>query len=44
MEGMENISVNEIFAGSLWFLVAIIVVDLICVLIPSVVLFLPNAM
>lgn len=44
MEGMEDISVNEIFAGSLWFLVAIIVVDLICVLIPSVVLFLPNAM
>lgn len=44
MEGCENITVNEIFAGSMWFLAAIIVVDLICIFIPSVVTFLPNAM
>lgn len=44
MEGCENITVNEIFAGSMWFLVAIIIVDLICIFCPTVVTFLPNAM
>ena len=44
MEGMEGISVNEIFAGSMWFLAAIVVVDLICVFVPQVVMFLPGAM
>lgn len=43
MEGMEGISVNEIFAGSMWFLAAIVVVDLICVFVPQVVMFLPGA-
>lgn len=44
MDGMEDISVNEIFSGSTWFLVAIIVVDLICIFIPQVVTFLPSIM
>ena len=44
MDGMEGITVNEIFAGSMWFLAAIIIVDLICIFIPQIVLFLPNAM
>lgn len=44
MKGCENITVNEIFSGSMWFLAAIIVVDLICVFVPSVVTFLPSAM
>lgn len=44
MEGVEDITVNEIFAGSMWFLVAIIIVDLLCVFVPQIVLFLPNAM
>lgn len=44
MDGMEGITVNEIFAGSMWFLTAIIIVDLICIFIPQIVLFLPNAM
>ena len=41
---MCPIMVNEIFAGSMWFLVAIIIVDLLCVFVPQIVLFLPNAM
>lgn len=44
MEGMEDITVGEIFSGSTWFLIAIIVVDLICIFIPQVVTFLPGAM
>lgn len=44
MKGMEDITVGEIFSGSMWFLVAIVVVDLICLFIPAVVTFLPNAM
>lgn len=44
MEGMEDITVGEIFSGSTWFLIAIIAVDLLCIFVPSLVTFLPNAM
>jgi tripartite ATP-independent transporter DctM subunit len=44
IKGCEDTTVNDIFAGSTWFLVAIIVVDLICVLCPGLVTFLPNHM
>ncbi|MCC8060626.1 MAG: TRAP transporter large permease [Clostridiales bacterium] len=44
MEGVEDITVNEIFAGSMWFFTAIVIVDLICIFVPQVVTYLPNAM
>jgi tripartite ATP-independent transporter DctM subunit len=44
IKGCEDTTVNDIFAGSTWFLVAIVVVDLICVLCPGLVTFLPNHM
>lgn len=44
MEGLEDVTVNEIFAGSMWFFTAIVVVDLICIFIQPVVMYLPNAM
>ena len=44
MDGMEDITVNEIFAGSMWFFVAIVVVDLLCIFIPPLVTYLPSSM
>lgn len=44
MPGMENVTVNDIFFGSLPFLLAMIVVDLICVFIPSMITILPSMM
>ncbi len=44
MEGLEDVTVGEIFAGSMWFFTAIVIVDLICIFIQPVVMFLPNAM
>jgi tripartite ATP-independent transporter DctM subunit len=44
IKGCEDVTVNDIFSGSTWFLVAIIVVDLICVFCPTLVTYLPNHM
>ncbi len=44
MEGMHNITVNDIFAGSLPFLLAMIVVDLLCVFVPQTITLLPGMM
>ena len=44
IKGCENTTVNDIFAGSTPFLIAIIVVDLLCVFVPSLVTYLPNHM
>ncbi|MEM5781495.1 MAG: TRAP transporter large permease, partial [Lawsonibacter sp.] len=44
MEGTEDIKIGEIFSGSMYYFIAIIVVDLICIFIPSVVTYLPNGM
>lgn len=44
IEGAEDIKIGEIFAGSMYYFVAIVVVDLICIFIPSVVTYLPNGM
>lgn len=44
MEGMDNITVNDIFAGSIPFLLAMIVVDLLCVFVPQMITMLPAMM
>ena len=44
IKGNEDVTVNDIFAGSLWFLIAIVIVDLICIFFPIVVTYLPNHM
>lgn len=44
MKGMNDITVGEIFSGSMPYLAAMIIVDLICVFIPAVVTFLPSVM
>jgi tripartite ATP-independent transporter DctM subunit len=44
VEGFEDTTVNDIFAGSSWYLIAIIAVTLLLVFIPSIVTFLPNNM
>ena len=44
MKGMNDITIGEIFAGSMPYLTAMIIVDLICIFIPAVVTFLPSVM
>ena len=44
MEGMDNITVNDIFAGSTPFLLAMVVVDLLCVFVPQMITLLPAMM
>lgn len=44
MKGMDDISVGEIFAGSMPYLAAMVVVVLLCVFIPGIVTFLPSVM
>jgi tripartite ATP-independent transporter DctM subunit len=44
VEGFEDTTVNEIFIGSSWYLLAIIAVLLILVVVPELVTFLPNTM
>lgn len=44
MKGMNDITVGEVFSGSMPYLAAMIIVDLICVFIPAVVTFLPSVM
>lgn len=44
VKGCEDVTVNDIFSGSTWFLIAIIAVDLICIFVPQVVMYLPNHM
>ena len=44
MDGMDNITVNDIFSGSLLFLLAMIVVDLLCVFVPQTITLLPGMM
>ena len=44
MDGMNDISIGEIFSGSMPYLLAMIVVDLMCVFIPGIVTFLPSVM
>jgi len=44
IEGYEDTTVNEIFAGSSWYLVAIILVDMLLVFVPILVTYLPNNM
>lgn len=43
-ESMNDITIGEIFAGSMPYLTAMIIVDLICIFIPAVVTFLPSVM
>ena len=44
MKGMNDITVGEIFSGSMPYLIAMIIVDLICIFIPAVVTFFPSIM
>lgn len=44
MEGTEDITVEEIFSGSMPFLLAMLAVLLICIFVPQVVMLLPNIM
>ena len=44
MKGMSDITVGEIFSGSMPYLFAMIVVDLMCIFIPAVVTFFPSIM
>ena len=44
MKGMNDITIGEIFAGSMPYLTAMIIVDLICIFIPAVVTFIPSVM
>ena len=44
MKGMNDITVGEIFSGSMPYLLAMVVVDLICIFIPAVVTFFPSIM
>ncbi|MBR1409085.1 MAG: TRAP transporter large permease subunit [Clostridia bacterium] len=44
MKGMNDITVGEIFSGSMPYLIAMIIVDLMCIFIPAVVTFFPSIM
>jgi TRAP-type C4-dicarboxylate transport system permease large subunit len=44
IEGFEDTTVNDIFKGSTWYLIAIIAVDLLLILVPVLVTYLPNNM
>ena len=44
MEGTEDIKVGDIFSGSMPFLAAMIIIDLLCIFIPSIVTYLPMHM
>jgi tripartite ATP-independent transporter DctM subunit len=44
IEGYENTTVNDIFKGASWYLIAIIAVDLLLILVPVLVTYLPNKM
>ncbi len=44
MKGMSDITVGEIFSGSMPYLFAMIIVDLMCIFIPAVVTFFPSIM
>jgi tripartite ATP-independent transporter DctM subunit len=44
IEGYENTTVNDIFKGASWYLIAIIAVDLLLILVPVLVTYLPNQM
>jgi TRAP-type C4-dicarboxylate transport system permease large subunit len=44
IEGYEDTTVNDIFKGSTWYLIAIIAVDLLLIFVPVLVTYLPNNM
>jgi TRAP-type C4-dicarboxylate transport system permease large subunit len=44
VDGFEDTTVNEIFIGSAWYLIAIVAVTLLLVFVPDLVTYLPNNM